>query len=110
MPPTKPATCQWRNVADDLKTSLLRIAMQAAIPLWIMEIQTAGGPQPDDYPRAQAISDDLGAHGDQLLFRSEKPGKTAQLFNDTAWAIALLSFCPGGITFCNDHYETVMRK
>lgn len=85
----------------------LRMAMQAAIPLWIMELQADGGPTQEEIAAQQATSDELGAHGDNLLYRSTKPGETARLFNLTAKAVAILSYCPGGITFLTDHYETV---
>jgi len=75
----------------------LALALEAAVPLRILEFQSRGGPSDSDYERARAFSAILCAKGDQLLYRSDKPGYTAYLFNELAQAIAVMAFQPAGI-------------
>lgn len=84
---------------------LLPIALSAAVPLRIMELQERGGPTDTDMERAQQFSNDLGQHGDILLFRGGKRGETAALFNGLAFSIAVLAFCPGGVKVFGQHWE-----
>jgi hypothetical protein len=84
---------------------LLAEMMRMAVILRIEELKARGGPTDDDRKKAQETSDMLGEHGDELLFKSEKPGRTAELFNRTAHAIAVLSFCPGGVTLFGATFE-----
>ena len=78
--------------------------MQTAVPLHIMVYEQKGGPSPEDLARAVAMSGVLGEHGDELLFKSKKPGRTAELFNQTADAVAVLAFCPGGVSIFGQHF------
>ena len=87
----------------------LSIAMSAAIPLHIMQIQERGGPTEEDMKKAQATSDKLGEHGDILLFGGGKKGERADLFNRTAHAIAVLAFVPGGINIFGSHFESTIK-
>jgi hypothetical protein len=82
-------------------THPLPIALEAAVPLWIAELRLV-----DDEAFARLFElaqlDEL-AHviaggGDAVLFRSPTRGKSRDVFNAVAKGIALLSFCPGGIT------------
>lgn len=72
-------------------------ALEAAVPLRILDLQSRGGPSDSDYERARAFSAILSEKGDQLLYASKKPGYTATLFNDLAQAIAVMAFQPAGI-------------
>ena len=84
---------------------LLQTSMQMAVPLHIMRLQEKGGPDKQDMERAQAISDKLGEREDILLFGGGRQGECAEMFNETARAIAVLAFCPGGITIFGSHFE-----
>jgi len=89
-------------------TGHLPTAMAAAVPLHIMQLKEKGGPNADDMAEAQKTSGMLGERGDVLLFgpgKKGKKGECADLFNRTARAIAVLSFCPGGITIFGYHFE-----
>jgi len=86
----------------------LGIALSAAVPLCIQEIDAKGGPSVDDFSEASQFSQVLGEKGDVLLFGSKKKGEAADLFNRTAKAIAVLSFVPGGVTLFGCHYESKM--
>ena len=75
------------------------IALSASVPLRIMELQARGGPDESDYRRAREASDIIGSQADVMLFRGGKPGQAADCFNATAFGLAVLAFCPGGVTF-----------
>jgi hypothetical protein len=107
---------------------LLRTSLLAAVPLLILEIKARGGPDAHDVEFIRAfggVSSEeglntlvqgreafgiergdhvLGAHGDELLYRSRRKGKTAHVFNLFARALAILSFAPGGVRFLGDRY------
>lgn len=84
----------------------LSIALQTAVPLWIMAMSEKGGPDAEDMERARKTSDLLGAKGDLLFFTGKKKGETARVFNELAHSISVLSFCPGGVTTFGQHYES----
>lgn len=92
----------------DSVQSILAISLWPAITLRIIEMKERGGPSEVDRQRAQEASNLLGEHGDLLMF-SGKPRKggitTAKVFNETSHAIAVLSFCPGGVTVFNNTYD-----
>lgn len=84
---------------------LLTISLSAAVPLRIMEYKQRDGPTEDDYTRVRAFAWVLGEKGDILQFRGAKKGETAEVFNGLADALAVLSFCPGGVKFRGEHWE-----
>lgn len=91
--------------ADPGKQSLLATALSAAVPLHILGFCQHGGPTDEDLTRVKSYQKDLCEHGEDLFFRSKKPSGSAERFNQTAEAIAVLSFCPGGITIFGTHYD-----
>lgn len=101
------------QLSSDSKFQLMKISLQAAVPLYIMEIKERGGPSTEDIKRAQQVGDDLaGPGGEDILFPSKKAGRTAEMFNGLAHAIAVLSFVPGGIEIFGTHFEATppLRK
>lgn len=78
-----------------MNAALLTVFLQTSVPLRIAAYREQGGPQADDFSRAQSHVLLLCEHGDALFFRQE--GKTADVANATADAIATLAFAPGGI-------------
>lgn len=90
---------------------LLRISLQAAVPLWIMRFQEQAQHLPQSamwdllIDRAKECSKVIAEKGDNILFRSEKKGETADAFNHLAEGIACLSFCPGGVKIFQDRYQ-----
>lgn len=86
-------------------SGMLPEMMRMAVTLAIEQLKARGGPSPDDMQKAQETSDKLGEHGDILLHGGGKPGETADLFNRTAHAIAVLSFVPGGVTLFGTTFE-----
>lgn len=87
-------------------SDLLIIALSATVPLWIMEIKTAGGVTADDISFAHNFARVPGEKGDILQYKSKKAGKSAKVFNGLARALAIMSFCPGGVKFRGEHWET----
>ena len=78
--------------------NVLKDMLSIAVFFQIEMIRERGGPTPEDMKKAQETSAILGEHGDILLFGGGKKGECADQFNRTAHAIAVLSFCPGGVT------------
>jgi hypothetical protein len=91
--------------AERAVPSLLVTALSAAVPLRILELCKRGGPTDEDLARVKAYQKDLSEHGEDLFFRSKKPGGSAERFNQTADTIAVLSFCPGGIRIFGERYD-----
>lgn len=84
---------------------LLRTALAAAVPLRIADLMRQELSVLLRRKRCASLSKGLGEHGDRVLFRSKRPGETAQSFGQLAEALATLAFMPGGVTFLGDHYE-----
>ena len=76
-----------------------------AVHLRIFELTRAGGPNEADYEFAQTFGSRLAEKGDILLYGGGKKGEPADLFNELARAVAVLSFCPGGLDLLGEHYE-----
>lgn len=83
----------------------LSITLSAAVLLRVMEYKQRGGPTDADRERARAFATTLGEKGDILQFRGAKKGETAAVFNGLASSIAILAFCPGGVTFMGELYD-----
>ena len=89
-----------------MSNEALRTTLLAAVPLHILGMREKGGPDDADFQRARDASDALGERGDVLLFGgSKRKGEVAELFNALAHAIAVLAFCPGGVTAFGEHWE-----
>lgn len=84
--------------------------LATAVPLQIHMLVERGGPSSWEWSEAKELGDVLGEKGDLLLFKGGKKGEAAQLFNQMAKAIAVLSFMPGGVTIFGQHYEAYLRE
>lgn len=84
---------------------LLPLSLSAAVPLWVYDIYRRGGPLPEDWLHLSQVGHRLAEHGDILLFGGSRPGETAELFNQLAEALAMLSFLPAGVSFGHLHFE-----
>lgn len=84
---------------------LLEETLAAAVPLHILDLKRQGGPADSDLEWAREFAWELGSHGDLLLYRGGKPGESARLFNQTARAIAILAFAPGGVHLFGQHWD-----
>jgi hypothetical protein len=95
------------NEAHDQEGQHLPFVLDAAIPLWIHKFRSLS-----EEERACMLDDlnksDFSLRMEYLLHRGPK-GETAEAFNDLAKGIALLSFCPGGVTCFGRHWETKLE-
>jgi hypothetical protein len=85
---------------------LLQSSLVLAVPLRIADLEAAGGPTDADRARARAIADDLGAHGNDLLYRSATKGETERFFVELVQTIAVLSYAPLGIRIFGLHGQS----
>ncbi len=83
---------------------LLRIALSAAVPLWIEQWRDR---DPDDrIERGRELAQVIAEKGDVIQFRGKKKGKSARAFNALAESIAIASFQLGGVSFSGLRFET----
>lgn len=87
--------------------NLLRISLQCAVPLWIIQMENWSWERIQC--KAKECSEIVAHEGDHILFKSRKPGGSARAFNALAQGIACLSFCPGGVDCFGGHYEARLR-
>ena len=87
----------------------LPIALSAAVPLWQLEFAELSNERRQE-KLAEASKDDLCLRLEYVLHQGPKPGDSARAFNDLAQAIALLSFCPGGVTAFGMHFESTHKQ
>src|SRR5437879_5674399 len=98
---TSPLTTEPPSIAS----SHLAIALSAAVPLRVLALYERQGPDENDLEAAHQVGTLLASKGDRLLFRSEVPGETADIFNQVAQALAVLSFAPGGVPCFGQHFD-----
>lgn len=85
---------------------LLAVALQASVTLRIHQLRQRGGPTEKDFARVGPYGQELAEKGDRLLFRGNKPGESAEMFNKLADAIAVMAFVPGGVIAFGTRYES----
>jgi hypothetical protein len=95
-----------KSFSTALKNDLLPTMLQMAVPLYVIQLKDRGGPDKDDMKHAQEWSDKIGERGDILLHGGGKKGECADMFNGLARAVAVLSFCPGGVETFGQHWES----
>ncbi len=84
---------------------LLRMHLELCVPLRIWEYQQQDGPSDLDFARIRTeYSEYLGSHGDAILYREKDT--TTRAMNMLVDGLAVLSFCPGGVTVFGLHFET----
>ena len=81
---------------------MLATCLDAAVPLWIKQFRNLSE---DEWQKMiDEINKEFPEKMEYVIHRKE--GETARAFNDLARAIALLSFCPCGVTCFGRHWET----
>lgn len=83
----------------------LATMLDAAVPLYIEELHERGGPNDADIDTARSFVPSLTMRGDVLLYGG-KPAEAGDLANRLAFAIAVMSFMPGGITAFGQKWES----
>ncbi len=85
---------------------LLRLHTETFVPLAIEEYRLSGGPSEHDFARIRNVyPTEVGSHGDALLYREK--GQTARMMNILVDGLAVLAFCPGGVTAFDRHFEAL---
>lgn len=80
--------------------ALLQTSLQAAVPLWIMEISSWSVERRME--SARECADVVAAHGDDLQYGGKH---CAETFNKLALGLACLAYVPGGVRFLGDHWN-----
>lgn len=73
--------------------------LQAAVPLWVMDLSRT--PEPTRMGLAREAADTVASHGDVLIYGGKG---CAAAFNALAKGIALLAYQPGGVTIFGHHW------
>lgn len=91
------------------QAALLNVSLAAAVPLWIMEYRSLGEIDWElMLEDAREVVEIISGPGSESLVMGcrTKKGKAATAFNALAKGLAIMSFCPGGVTFLGNHWET----
>lgn len=86
-----------------VKSTLLKDSLAIAVPIKIAEFQEKGGPGDYDIEEMRRIGEEIAEHGDALLFREKR--ETARLWGRLVFALSVMAFFPGGVTFLGDHWN-----
>lgn len=97
---SQPEQKQW-----SMREQLFRLTVITAVPLNIADLKAKGGPNDFQWDWAREFADDLGSLGDILQFKGERKGEAATMMNRFAYALAIMAFAPGGVTFADLHFE-----
>ena len=87
-------------------TQTLSAFLAETVPVKIEQIEAQSGPTLNDYVNLGPFAEILGSKGDVLLFGGGKPMLQQELADQLAYAIAVMSYIPGGITLFNMKFET----
>lgn len=90
--------------AERTKQALISATVGTMVPLFVAELKKTGGPLGSDWNRARAFAPVLPEQADTLMYGGKK-GEATKLMNEMCFAIAVLSFLPGGITIFNNRFE-----
>lgn len=84
---------------------LLKLHVEAMVPLAIHDLIRHGGPTSWHQEQARELAWSIAECGDILIYKSDKKGETAKIMNKLIGGLAILAFQPGGITFLGLHFE-----
>ena len=91
---------------------LLAVCLSCAVPLWIERVRRWDPTvrQTHAQEAGHVIAYGAGAAavatGGKERSRKKRPNKGAsEVFNAMACGIAILAYCPGGVTFAGNHWE-----
>ena len=89
--------------SDPIKLDLFRLTLSVAVPTCIANLQRIGGPGDWHIEQAALFSDEMGAHGDALLYRVK--GETARMMSRLCEVVGIMAFFPGGIRIMGLRFE-----
>lgn len=88
-----------------MNNAMLTTFLEASVNLRIAEYRQRGGPTAADFARVQEYVPMFCEHGDAFFFRQE--GRSAEVANAVADALATLAFVPGGVHAFGMNFEVV---
>lgn len=86
---------------------LLMVSLCVAVPMWIDRLRLLGDDELIEIVKKEDISQVIAEKGDILQYGGGKKGEVARAFNSMARGLAIMSFFPGGVTFCGEKFETI---
>lgn len=94
------------STMDNPAHDTLLIALNAAVPLWMLELErmTPEIRELDRQMWARRSADAIAANGDVLMYGSKRQGEAAKAFNALAQGLAAAAYQPGGVTFAGRHW------
>ena len=97
---------KWESAQGNfgLYAERFQLSLWVVVPLEMEMIRSNGGPHGYEIDWLRGYTNELCAKGDNLLFGAKNKGETARLFQRFAYALALLSFAPGGVQFAGMHF------
>ena len=93
--------------SDVVANSLLAIALDVAVPLWINELRALSFDHRME--RAKICAQVVAEKGDVLQFGGGKRGEAANAFNRLAEGVGCLAFAPGGVKIFGRHWQAPRR-
>jgi len=93
-------------MSDDYTAYVLQLIqahLEAGVPAEIHRIERCGGITPADFERVRGNALYLGTHGDAILFYTK--GKSGPAMARLIESVAVLSYCPGGISTFGLHFD-----
>ena len=84
---------------------ILKIALETSVTLMIEEMKSGRRTSELTPEQTSRVASLITEHGDKMLYRPDKKGQGAEVFNELANVIACLAFQPNGITIFDMHFE-----
>lgn len=94
--------------ANPVTLELIQLTLECSVPFIIHDLRKLGGPDEYQLEEARAFTTTLGSQGEAILYRVK--GKTAEMMDRLIECIAILAFCPGGITTFGLHFEARRKE
>ena len=90
-----------------MNEELLRLHLNAFVPLEIAELKRRGFTEPEDWQieRLREFSHTLAEQGDVLRFGGGRPGQAGSLVGQLVEALAVAAFMPYGIRIFGMRFE-----
>lgn len=94
------------NSKPSVKLEFIQLFLSTAVPLLCFEFESGKRLLPTD-EEIHRMAHVIAEHSDVFLHRdaSYKAGKTAEVANTIALAVATMSYAPGGVTLFDLHFE-----
>lgn len=88
-----------------INSELLLASLEIAVPLWAAEL--SGAPLRELLAEGPKLARTITESGDVLQFGGDREGRAAEAFDALARALAILSFLPQGVRFCELRIKNV---